>query len=76
MNYCHSCSAPLTGEFKGASDRFCKYCVDESGGLKSREDIQAGIAHWLMTWDSGLSDDKARVRAAHYMKAMPAWADD
>ncbi len=74
--YCHSCSAPLSDEFKGASDRFCKYCLDEAGGRKSRDEIQSGIAQWLMSWDPGLTEAKALVRADHYLKAMPAWAED
>jgi hypothetical protein len=76
MAYCHSCSAPLIGEFKGASDKFCKCCLDETGNRAPRDAIQKGIAEWLMSWDEGLTMEKALVRAGHYMKAIPAWAED
>lgn len=76
-SFCHSCTAHLNvPEFKGESDIYCKYCTDESGNLKPREVIKVGIAEWFKNWQEGLSDDVAMTRAGHFMKAMPAWADD
>ncbi len=73
--FCHSCAAPLgIPDFKGPADDYCKYCSDEAGNLKSREEVQNGIAQWLKSWQPGLDDTKAMARAADYMKAMPAWA--
>lgn len=74
--YCQSCSAPLSApSFKGPSEDYCKHCTDEKGNLKSREEIKMGISMWLKSWQPGLDDEKATVRAEHFMKAMPAWAE-
>ncbi len=74
--FCYSCSAPLEmSEFKGPSENYCKYCTDEQGNLKSRDEIKTGIVEWLKTWQPGLDQEKAQVRAEYFMKAMPAWAE-
>jgi hypothetical protein len=74
--YCHSCAAPLGAPgFKGPADNYCQYCTDAAGKLKSRKEIQQGVATWFKSWQPGLDDKKALARAASYMKAMPAWAD-
>ena len=75
--YCYSCSSPLWMEdFKGPAENYCKYCTDENGRLKPREEIREGCANWLKSWSPGLSDEAALQRADHYMKAMPEWAED
>ncbi len=74
--FCYSCSAPLNmPEFKGPAEHYCKYCTDEKGNLKSREEILKGIAHWIQSWQPDLDEEKALKRAAYFMKAMPEWAD-
>ena len=73
--HCHSCAAPLTPEFKSASDRYCKFCADASGKLHPKETVQKEIAVWLKRWQPGISEKQALERAVHYMKAMPAWAE-
>jgi hypothetical protein len=73
---CESCAAPLTAlEFKGPSDRYCKYCTDASGELLPKEYVHSGIASWLHSWHPGITEIEALKRAAHYMLAMPAWAE-
>jgi hypothetical protein len=73
---CYSCGAPLENpEFKGPTADLCKFCTDESGKLKSRAEVQAGVAHWLKMWQPGLDDAKAMRRADLYLQAMPAWAE-
>lgn len=73
--HCQSCAAPLNAPgMKGASDQYCKYCTDAKGKLKSRDEVQKGIAGWLKSWGGNLTDKQASERAAHYMMAMPAWA--
>ncbi len=75
--FCHSCTAPLNmPEFKGPAENYCKYCTDESGNLKPREVIHKGIADWFKSWQPDLDDQKASKRAADFMNAMPAWAED
>lgn len=74
--FCYSCSAPLDmPDFRGPAEHYCRYCTDEAGNLKPREEIQKGIARWLQSWQPDLDEDKALARAAQYMKAMPAWAE-
>ena len=76
MKFCHSCTAPLDmPDFKGPAENYCKYCTDESGNLKPRDQIQQGIAQWFKSWQPGLDDGTAMKRAEFFMKAMPAWAD-
>ncbi len=60
--FCYSCSAPLNlPEFKGTAEHFCKYCTDEKGNLKSREEIQKGIAQWFQSWQPDLDEKKGNV---------------
>ena len=74
--FCLSCAAPLSNpEFKGPAENYCKYCTDEQGNVKSREEVQSGIAEWFKTWQPDLDDATAMKRAELYMKAMPHWAD-
>jgi hypothetical protein len=74
--FCYSCTAPLEmPDFKGPAENYCKHCTDENGTLKPRDEILKGIAHWFMSWQPDLDEEKALERAEHYMKAMPAWAD-
>ncbi len=73
--FCLSCAAPLNNPaFKSASEDYCKYCADEKGNLKSHDEVRAAIAHWFLSWQPGVDQQKAEARAEQYMKAMPAWA--
>jgi hypothetical protein len=62
-------------EFKGPAENYCKYCTDEKGNLKSRDEIHEGIAEWFKKWQRGIDEETAQARATHFMKAMPAWAE-
>ena len=57
-------------------ENYCKYCTDDAGNLKSREEIQQGISGWFKSWQPGIDDAKAVKRAEAYMQSMPAWAND
>lgn len=61
---------------KGQSDIYCKYCGDEAGNLRPRGEIERGIASWLRTRQELIAEEEAQKRAEHFMKAMPAWAED
>jgi len=63
-------------EARGPSEIYCRYCSDETGNLKSREEIKRGIAMWLKSWQEGITEEQALERAEHFMRAMPAWAED
>jgi hypothetical protein len=71
--YCESCGTSLL-EFRGASDRYCRYCADDRGVLRSREEVHRILADWFRSWQPDLSEPKALKRAAHLMEAMPAWS--
>ncbi len=75
MKFCYSCGAPLDApDFKGPVENFCKYCTDENGTLKPKEEIKSGIMQFLQSWQPDVSAQEAEKRAEHYMLAMPAWA--
>jgi hypothetical protein len=63
-------------EAQGPSKHYCKYCTDAKGNLKSREEVKAGIAMWLSSWQEGITEKQSQERAEHFMQAMPAWAED
>ena len=74
--FCYSCTAPLEmPEFKGPAENYCKYCTDDQGKLKMKNEVQQGIAMWLKTWQPDIDDTTATERATNFMKAMPAWAE-
>jgi hypothetical protein len=70
---CRSCSASLL-ENRGASELYCRYCSNEDGVLRSREEVREILAHWMQQWQGGLSDEAAKERAERFMSTMPAWA--
>jgi hypothetical protein len=76
-NFCHSCGAPLDlPEFKSKNVYYCRFCADDHGRLRSLEVVVEGCAEWFLTWMPDLNKEKALIRAAKYVRAMPAWAED
>jgi hypothetical protein len=75
MENCFSCGMPLSENVKSKNQQFCSFCTDDSGILKSREEVQDGIANWLCMMQPELSKDTAAKRAVYYLMAMPQWAD-
>ena len=69
--FCYSCGLPLNEQ---SNSRFCKYCSNEKGELKSREEVKQGIAGWLMQITPEDKNTDYIKRAESYMNAMPAWA--
>lgn len=78
MEYCHSCTMPLSAETRrpGSDAPYCRHCTDDSGGLLERERVQRGIAGWMRSWQGDIPEDLALARAGRFMSALPAWADD
>lgn len=75
--HCYACAAPLADpELAGISDLYCKYCADESGQLRPREEIQAHVSHWFSRWQGEITQEQALSRADHYLRGMPAFAED
>ncbi len=77
-NYCPSCAGNLNdpGISDNPSHRYCKHCTYSDGTLKSREDAIKEIASWFEYWQKNVTPAQALQRAEHYIKAMPAWAED
>lgn len=77
MKFCRSCGIILDGTIaKEAAPGFCGYCVDDKGNLKPKQEIQAGIAEWLKSFSPAEGKADFTKRAANYMNAMPAWAEE
>lgn len=75
MKHCLACGMALSpGVAHQKTEKYCQYCVDESGKLKSREECQAGIAHWLQSMTPQDKEADYMKRADYYLKSMPAWA--
>lgn len=75
VQQCQSCSASLDdGVHGGVSDRYCRFCADEQGRLRPREQVQGILARWLQDWQEGLPEPEAKRRAASFMRSMPAWS--
>jgi uncharacterized glyoxalase superfamily protein PhnB len=72
---CASCGMTMVWpeDFGGATgNKYCPYCSNPDGSLKSREEVLEGMAGFMMK-SQGL-DRKAAVAAAKkYMATMPAW---
>jgi hypothetical protein len=72
---CESCGMPLAGaEDHALSDLslpYCRHCAPE-GSLPPVEDRLERFTQWMMGQE-GLDYDAARVKAAAYMRTMPAW---
>lgn len=66
---------PLSPDTRRDDTPYCQHCTNQDGSLRSREVVHQGIAWWLKSWQEGLTDEQASERAAHFMKALPAWAD-
>lgn len=77
LGYCRSCSALLSdGIHGGISDRYCRFCSDENGRLKPRDEVEDLLTLWIQGWQGTLSRDEARRRAVTFMNAMPAWNEN
>ena len=72
--FCQACGMPMSApDAQGASDKYCAYCSDSDGNLKSWEEAVSGLAAFLDAWQKvGVAE--SRKRATRYLTAMPAWA--
>jgi hypothetical protein len=73
--FCRSCSVSLFDEHnRGVSDRYCRYCADDEGQLKPREEVRRLLAGWIAHWQGGVDEKESYERADSLMSAMPAWS--
>jgi hypothetical protein len=54
------------------NNKYCKYCTNEDGKLKSYEEIFNGMVNFAMK-NMDISEDKAKEHVAENMAKMPAW---
>lgn len=74
--FCRSCMSSLLNEHnKGPSDRYCRWCSDSQGNLRTADEVREVLTNWFMHWQPGITRDVAEHRVRHYMLAMPAWSD-
>ena len=57
---------------KDIKNPYCKYCTDEKGKLRGREDVRKGWINAAMKMD-GISREEATKKVDAAMKKMPAW---
>ncbi|MBD3349626.1 MAG: hypothetical protein GF400_10595 [Candidatus Eisenbacteria bacterium] len=75
QQFCRSCAMPINEpNLEQMSEAYCEHCMNDEGTLKSRDEVKAGIARWIMAWQH-VDEETAMKRAEHYMHAMPAWAE-
>jgi hypothetical protein len=68
-SFCASCLAHL----EDPSRSYCRWCGDENGNLRSRDQVLEIVTDWFMSWQRDIDRNEARRRAESYMNAMPAW---
>lgn len=72
---CESCGLPMDhpedygGQIPG--NKYCKYCTDSEGKLKTREEVRNGMINLMKS--KGEKDAEKLVDK--YMKKMPAWSE-
>jgi hypothetical protein len=73
---CESCGMPMQdAKAHGGGDKnnpYCVYCTDQTGKLKSRQDVRKGMIHFYMA-QMGRSREEAEKFVDGHMKKLPAW---
>ena len=77
-NTCKSCGMPMTDTSQhGGGDvnnPYCVYCTDDTGKLKSREDVREGMIVFFMKSENR-SREEAEKFVDEHMRKMPAWKE-
>ena len=72
---CESCGMPMTKkEDFGAQDtknKYCRYCTDAEGKLKSREEVRKGWIEFAKS--TGKTQEESESYVDSQMEKMPAW---
>ncbi len=75
-NSCKSCGMLMKDTSQqGAGDPdnpYCVYCTDETGKLKSREEIREGMIGFYIKSENKTREEAEKFVDEH-MKKMPAW---
>lgn len=78
MEKCESCGMPLlkADDYGGrkVGNKCCRYCCDERGKLKSKEEVRAGMIRFrIRTMNE--TPEQAAKKVDEYMSQMPAWKE-
>ncbi|MDM7993131.1 MAG: hypothetical protein QUS11_07430 [Candidatus Fermentibacter sp.] len=74
--FCRSCMSSLLDEHnRGPSDRYCRWCSDSEGRLRTADEVRGVLTNWFMHWQPGITREVAEGRVRHYMLSMPAWSE-
>ena len=75
---CESCGMPMSKlEDHGGgkeNNKYCRYCTDAEGNLKSREEVREGMIQ-LHIKSFGKTREEAEKEVDEHMKQMPAWKE-
>jgi len=75
---CESCGMPMHSpeDFGGqdTSNKYCRYCTNEAGELKSYEEALQGMTNFIVQ-TQGLARGQAEKTAREGLAKMPAWKD-
>ena len=52
-------------------NKYCKFCTDAAGNLKSREEVRQGMINLM----NSKGEPDAERLVDEYMKKMPAWSE-
>lgn len=77
MHECESCGMPLAPEVAAVGDyaeKFCKYCTDAEGNLKTRQEVRDSMIQFYKS--RGKSQQEAEEYVDAYMSAKPVWQND
>lgn len=76
--FCESCGMPMkeAKEYGGGdvNNKYCVYCSDAEGNLKSFEEIFAGMKQFAIS-SLGVHEEEAEKIAKENMSKMPAWKE-
>ena len=71
---CPSCGMPWLPAEGAATGELCARCRGSEGGLRSRDEVQARLAHWLVQAQD-IDPEAARALAAALLDRQPAWRE-
>lgn len=71
MENCQSCGMPLADAQPG--EMYCAYCTDDSGKLKSYEEVFEGTVQGYFMGMQKMAREEAEAAAKEMLAKMPAW---
>lgn len=74
---CQSCGMPMAQDSDHGGGRlenpYCKYCTDESGNLKTKEEVREGMINFQMQQSPGKTREEVAAEVDQHMSTMPTW---